>query len=68
MYKGKNIKVMMPIKPASPSPQSKYFSASSSRLATTVVQDVVLKGKDLNTALREAEETIVKQIETDKSK
>jgi multiple sugar transport system substrate-binding protein len=68
MYKGKNIKVMMPSKPASPSPQSKYFSASSSRLATTVVQDVVLKGKDLNTALREAEEMIVKQIETDKSK
>ncbi|TNJ61891.1 extracellular solute-binding protein [Paenibacillus hemerocallicola] len=68
MYKGKNIKAMLPGKPASPSPQSKYYSASTSRMATTVVQDVVLKAKDLNTALREAEETIVKQIEADKNK
>jgi hypothetical protein len=43
MYKGKNIKAMMPGKPASPSPQSKYYSASTSRMATNVVQDVVLK-------------------------
>ncbi|MEF3304860.1 ABC transporter substrate-binding protein [Paenibacillus sp. GYB003] len=68
MYKGKHIQAMMPGKPAAPSAQSKYFSASTSRLATTVVQDVVLKGKDLNTALREAEEAIVKQIEADKNK
>ncbi|RKN77147.1 extracellular solute-binding protein [Paenibacillus ginsengarvi] len=68
MYKGKHIQAMMPGKPAAPSPQSKYFSASTSRLATTAVQDIVLKGKDVNTALREAEEAIVKQIEADKNK
>ncbi|MDF2726163.1 MAG: extracellular solute-binding protein family 1 [Paenibacillus sp.] len=68
MYKGKNIKAMFPGKPASPSPQSKYYSASTSRMATNVVQDVVLKNIDLNTSLRDAEEAIVKQIEADKNK
>jgi multiple sugar transport system substrate-binding protein len=68
MYKGKNLDAMIPRKLASPSPQSKYQSAATSRMATNVVQDVVLKGKDLNTALREAEEAIAKQIEEDKNK
>ncbi|MDF2713581.1 MAG: hypothetical protein K0R28_506, partial [Paenibacillus sp.] len=53
---------------AKPSPQSKYYSAATIQLGTNALQGILFGGKDINTALREAEETVKKTIEADKNK
>lgn len=65
MYKGKNVTAMFPDKTAAPSPQSKYLADATSLLNTNVFAQVAMGKKDLNTALREAEESLTKKIEAD---
>ncbi|WP_147433483.1 hypothetical protein [Paenibacillus ginsengarvi] len=52
---------------AKPSPQSKYYSAATAQL-TNALRGILYEGKDLNTALRDAEEAVKKTIEADKNK
>lgn len=63
MYKGKNVAAMIPGKTAAPSPQSKYYADAASVLNTGVFAQVATGKKDVNTALREAEESLTKKIE-----
>jgi multiple sugar transport system substrate-binding protein len=65
MYKGKNAGAMVAGKMAAPSPQSKYYAEAATQLNTTVFAQVVMGKKDLNTALREAEENLTKKIEAE---
>jgi multiple sugar transport system substrate-binding protein len=65
MYKGKNVAAMISGKTAAPSPQSKYYADASSILNTGVFAQVAIGKKDVNTALREAEENLIKKIEAD---
>ncbi|MBD2866393.1 extracellular solute-binding protein [Paenibacillus oceani] len=65
MYTGKNVAAMIPVRTAAPSPQSKYYADASSILNTGVFAQVATGKKDVNTALREAEENLIKKIEAD---
>jgi ABC-type glycerol-3-phosphate transport system substrate-binding protein len=68
MYKGKNIEAMLPVNPALPSPQNEYYATAASELGTGAFAEVVLGTKDINTAMRDAEEAVIKKIEADKIK
>ncbi|MEF3309349.1 ABC transporter substrate-binding protein [Paenibacillus sp. GYB004] len=62
MYQGKNVKALQPDKYASPSDVNKYNTVAADDL--TAAMKLVIQGtKDLNTALREAEETTTKKIQ-----
>ncbi|TNJ65424.1 extracellular solute-binding protein [Paenibacillus hemerocallicola] len=67
MYKGKNIKAMLPEKFASATPIGKYNSIAETNLLTSF-NNVILGKKDTNTALREAEEAANKKIQEELSK
>jgi multiple sugar transport system substrate-binding protein len=60
MYKGKNIKAMLPEKFAPAAPIGKYNSVAEGNLLTGF-NNVILGKKDTNTALREAEEATNKK-------
>jgi multiple sugar transport system substrate-binding protein len=68
MYKGKNLGAIITPQKAAPSPQSPYFTAAGTQLGTNVLQAVAIEGKDVNSALREAEEAVLKQVAADKMK
>lgn len=68
LYKGRNLNAIPLKNMAKPSPQSKYYSAATIQLGTNALQGILFGGKDINTALREAEETVKKTIEADKNK
>ena len=67
MYKGKNIKAMLPEKFASATPISKYNSIAESSLLTAF-NNIITGKQDTNTALREAEETANKKIQEEMAK
>ncbi|MDF2663726.1 MAG: hypothetical protein K0Q94_6517, partial [Paenibacillus sp.] len=66
-YKGKNTKAMLPDKFAAPSFVSTYTSTSAAKIFTALV-NVTTGKQDANTALREAEESMIKTIEADTAK
>jgi multiple sugar transport system substrate-binding protein len=67
-YKGKNVvKGMLPAKFATPTEKSPYQSIADAEMQNALV-DYVAKGKDLNTALREASERADKLIQTELKK
>lgn len=71
-YAGKNVQAFVfgkpaPISPQS-KPQSKYYNMATTGLATDVLNGVVVSNKDINTALRELEEKIAKQMKEDQAK
>jgi multiple sugar transport system substrate-binding protein len=61
MYKGKNTKAMLPAKYAPASAITKYNGDAEGQMNTAFTK-VILNQKDLNTALREAEEATNKKI------
>lgn len=67
LYKGKNVKVLIPEKYASPSPLTPYNSFVTTEFCNAFVANVVDR-KDMNTALREAAEAAEQKIRTEKSK
>ncbi|RKN84883.1 ABC transporter substrate-binding protein [Paenibacillus ginsengarvi] len=67
MYKGKNIKAMLPEKFAPGTPIGKYNSVSEGNLLTAF-NNIILGKKDTNTALREAEEASNKKVQEELSK
>ncbi|TMV48448.1 extracellular solute-binding protein [Paenibacillus mesophilus] len=67
MYKGKNIKAMLPEKFAPATPIGKYNSVAETNLLTAF-NNIILANKDPNTALREAEEAANKKIQEELSK
>jgi hypothetical protein len=68
LYKGRNISAIPLNNMAKPSPQSKYYSTATTQLGTNALRGILYEGKDINTALREAEEAVKKAIEADKNK
>ncbi|MEF3304006.1 extracellular solute-binding protein [Paenibacillus sp. GYB003] len=68
LYKGRNIAAIPLKNMAKPSPQSKYYSAATTQLGTNALRGILYEGKDVNTALRDAEEAVKKAIEADKNK
>lgn len=65
---GKNVKAILPKKIAPVSPSiSKYDSIAASELMIRM-KDVIVNQKDVNTALREADENINKKIQAEKAK
>ena len=68
MYKGKNVQAIPMSNMAAPSPQSKYFSWATAEVGVNAINAIILEGKDINTALREAEEAVTKRIAEDKAK
>ncbi|MEF3305270.1 ABC transporter substrate-binding protein [Paenibacillus sp. GYB003] len=67
MYKGKNTKAMLPETFAAPSYVSTYTSTAAGKIFSALV-NVTTGKQDVNTALREAEETMNQTIEAEKSK
>ncbi|MFC3768990.1 extracellular solute-binding protein [Paenibacillus sp. GCM10012303] len=67
LYKGRNIAAIPLKNMAKPSPQSKYYSVAGAHL-TNALRGILYEGKDVNTALRDAEEAVKKAIEADKNK
>lgn len=67
LYKGRNVAAIPLKNMAKPSPQSKYYSAATAQL-TNALRGILYEGKDINTALRDAEEAVKKTIEADKHK
>ncbi|MBD2864536.1 extracellular solute-binding protein [Paenibacillus oceani] len=68
LYKGKNISAIPLKNMAAPSPQSKYYSTATTQLGVHALRGILYEGKDINTALREAEEAVKKVIQEDKNK
>lgn len=68
MYNGKNVKAMLPAKLAAPSPMSVYYSTATGSLGVSMMEELLLNKKDINTALKDAQEKVVKAIEADKAK
>lgn len=64
---GKNLKAAFKTTPAKALPVSKYDSFAEEYI-TRAIEPVVKGEKDINTALREAEEQILKNIETNRQK
>ena len=62
MYKGKNIKAMLPEKYAPAAFISKYNSVAESQMGSAFTK-IILNQADINTALREAEEATNKKIQ-----
>jgi multiple sugar transport system substrate-binding protein len=67
MYKGKNIKAMLPAKYAKASAFTKFNNLSRNQLQA-VLEANVLQKKDINTALREAAERTNAAIKAEKAK
>lgn len=67
LYKGKNVKALIPQQYAKPSPLTTYNGNVTTGFYNAIL-DHVLNGKDLNTALREQTEEANKKIQTAKSK
>ncbi|MBD2862874.1 extracellular solute-binding protein [Paenibacillus oceani] len=67
LYKGRNVAAIPLKNMAKPSPQSKYYSTAGQHL-TIALRGILYEGKDVNTALRDAEEAMKKTIEADKKK
>jgi multiple sugar transport system substrate-binding protein len=59
--KGKNVQAIYKTKPAKSFPPTKYDSLAMSAI-NQALDDIMKKGKDINTVLREAEEKANKQI------
>ncbi|WP_158606694.1 ABC transporter substrate-binding protein [Paenibacillus ginsengarvi] len=68
LYKGRNISAIPLKNMAKPSPQSKYYSTATTQLGINALRGILYEGKDMNTALRDAEEAVKKTIEADKNK
>lgn len=66
-WKGKNIKAVTAQKPAAPVPYHEYNRFGQSATGNALVS-VILGEKDVNTALREAEELMNKQIAEEEAK
>jgi multiple sugar transport system substrate-binding protein len=64
-FKGKNIQSFFKDTVAKPAPATSYDTIAKSSLVKKGIRGVVLEGKDVNTALRETEEDINKQIEAE---
>ncbi|MCC2683642.1 MAG: family 1 extracellular solute-binding protein [Paenibacillaceae bacterium] len=64
-YSGKHIEAAIALQAAKPRPYTIYDNFGVIHLATAI-QDMVLSGKDINTALREADEATNKDIEANK--
>lgn len=62
MFEGKNVAALFSDRPADPSPQSRFYADAARAINTEVFAEVVLGQKDLNTALREAEEKLQNTI------
>ncbi|MDF2725297.1 MAG: family 1 extracellular solute-binding protein [Paenibacillus sp.] len=64
LFKDKNLKAVLKVQ-AAPSPvTTKYDNDMYTIINTEMIDNVVLKGTDINTALREAEEKINRQVLT----
>ncbi|MFE5319465.1 ABC transporter substrate-binding protein [Paenibacillus sp. NPDC056579] len=63
---GKNVKSLLPVKFADPTEKTEFQAIADKEMLAALVD--VDKGKDENTALREAEERANKAIETEKKK
>ncbi|WP_147433404.1 ABC transporter substrate-binding protein [Paenibacillus ginsengarvi] len=59
--KGKNIKAMIPDNPAPIVPATPYHAIAKAELET-IMKDILLNGKDMNTTLREADERANQKI------
>jgi multiple sugar transport system substrate-binding protein len=64
-YAGKHIEAAITLQAAKPRPYTIYDNFGVIHLADAI-QDIVLEGKDVNTALREADEATNKDIEANK--
>ncbi|TMV52792.1 carbohydrate ABC transporter substrate-binding protein [Paenibacillus mesophilus] len=67
MYKGKNVKAMLPAKYAKASAFTKFNNLARNQLQAALEANVLQK-KDINTALREAEERTNAAIKSEKAK
>lgn len=64
---GRNVKALMPAKPADASVWTKYTPVANSAMLEQL--DLVLRGEiDVNVALRQAAETVEKKVAEDKAK
>jgi multiple sugar transport system substrate-binding protein len=65
--KGRNVKALMPDKPAAASVWTKYTPVANAAMLEQL--DKVLQGQiDLNAAMRQAAETVEKKVAEDKAK
>lgn len=62
MFEDKNVAALFADRPADPSPQSRFYADAARAINTEVFAEVVLGQKDLNTALREAQEKLQASI------
>lgn len=67
LYKGKNVKAMLPATFAPAVPITRFNSIAESNLLTSF-NDIILGKKDINTALRSAEEAANKKIQEELAK